>query len=125
VSKKKRGIPVQKETVEKEKAATDNTGAAAASRDVDEVYIHCVPVEARPKFNFLQVCDQLPASADNVTLLAVVLQQSINICCSLGPQQQTHRNGVRQPNNETDGRRTDGHPTVTYILLRVLCEQCQ
>jgi len=43
VSKKKRGIPVQKETVEKEKAATDNTGAAAASRDVDEVglYIHC------------------------------------------------------------------------------------
>jgi len=81
VSKKKRGIPVQKETVEKEKAATDNTAAATAAGDVDEVYIHCVPVEARPKFNFLQVCDQLPASADNVTLLAVVLQQSTDISC--------------------------------------------
>jgi len=118
VSKKKRGIPVQKETVEKEKAATDNTGAAATSGDVDEVglYIHCVPVEARPKFNFLQVCDQLPASADNVTLLAVVLQQSINICCSPGPQQQTHRNGVRQPNNGTDGQ-TDGRTPDRYIYL--------
>jgi len=31
------------------------------------------------------------------------MQQSIDISCPLGPQQQTHHTGVRQPNDGIDG----------------------
>ena len=66
------------------------------------------------------VCVQLPTSAVNVTLLALVterraaaplllsaVQQSINTSCPPGTQQQTRNSSVRRANDETD-RQTDG-----------------
>jgi len=76
---------------------------------------------------------QLPSVTyvDNVTLPAFpppLLQQSIDISCPPGPQQQTCISGVWRPGG-TDGQ-TDGRPTVAYTLLRAahitcVCEQCQ
>jgi len=61
-----------------------------------------------------QVYIQLTPSANNVTLLAVDVQQSIDISCPPGPQQQTRRSGVRRPNDGTDGQ-TDGRTPDRYI----------
>jgi len=81
-----------------------------------------------------QVCVQLPTSADNVALPAYgrytpllqcgccwapAMQQSIDISCPPGPQQQTHKSGMRRANG------TDGPATVTYTLLCILCKKCQ
>ena len=68
------------------------------------------------------VCVQLPTSAVNVTLLALVterraaaplllsaVQQSINTSCPPGTQQQTRNSSVRRANDETD-RQTDSRP---------------
>jgi len=38
---------------------------------------------------------------------------SIFICCRQRAQQQTHRNGVRQANDGTEARQTDGRPTIS------------
>ena len=61
-----------------------------------------------------QVYIQLTPSANNVTLLAVDVQQSIDISCPPGPQQQTRRSGVRRPNDGTEGR-THGRTPDRYI----------
>jgi len=61
-----------------------------------------------------QVYIQLTPSANNVTLLAVDVQQSIDISCPPSPQQQTRRSGVRRPNDGTDGQ-TDGQTPDRYI----------
>ena len=46
------------------------------------------------------------------TITAV--QQSIEISCMPGPHQRTHRNGLRRPNDGTDGQtETDWRPRVT------------
>ena len=50
--------------------------------------------------------------------------QSIDISCPHGAQQQTRRTPLLLSNDGTDGE-TDGHLTVTYTLLRILCGQCQ
>ena len=76
---------------------------------------------------------QLPTSPEHTALPAHAVadrwpaanQQSINISCPLGSQQQTRRlSGMRQTNSVTDGRltdkRTDRHPTVSRNLLCIL-----
>ena len=71
------------------------------------------------------------AAAEHRRLLRA-MQQSIDISCPPGAQQQTRTSGVqpansgtdRQTDRQTDGR-TDGRPTVTQTLLRKLCKQCQ
>ena len=58
---------------------------------------------------------------------APAVQQSVYISCPPGAQQQTRSSGVWWTTGKTDrrtNRRTDGCPTVTQILLRILCEQC-
>jgi len=72
-----------------------------------------------PSFFIGQVCVQLPTSADNVALPAFgrrcysapAVQQSSDIFCAPGAQQQTRSSNVR-PQDGTD-RQTDGRPTDT------------
>jgi len=52
-------------------------------------------------------------SASYVSLLCDAVQQSIDISCLTGPQQQNCHSGEWWPN---DG--TDGHPIITNRLLR-------
>jgi len=54
---------------------------------------------------------------------APVVQQSVDLSISWLPglQQQTRSTRLQQAN----GRQTDGHRTVSYTLLRMLCRQCQ
>jgi len=53
-------------------------------------------------------------------MLTPDVQQSIDICWPVGPQQQTRSNSVLQQMGQTDGR-----PTVANTLLCLLCGQCQ
>jgi len=70
---------------------------------------------------------QLPTSADNTALLAVAaerppdMQQSIDIACPPGPQQQTRRPLLQRSINGT-GRLADTVPLRK--LCRTLCHQC-
>jgi len=80
------------------------------------------------KDNSKQICVQLSTDAKNVALPAFarcmpLLQQSIDISCPPDPRQQTRRT-LLQPANGTDGR-TDGHRTVSWTLLSILCRHCQ
>jgi len=74
-----------------------------------------------------QVCVQLPTYADNAALPAFVrrtplLQQSIDISCRSGPEQQTFSSGFAAVGPRWD-KQTDGHRTVSQTLLRILCGQ--
>jgi len=55
---------------------------------------------------------------------AALLLRSIDISCPRGAQQQTHRTLLQRSTDGTD-RQSDGHPTVMWILLRILYEKCQ
>ena len=75
------------------------------------------------------VCVCLSDNAASVRIRPPLLQQSIDISCPPGPQQQTCSSGVRRP-DWTDGRtdrhrQTNGGPIVAQTLLRILCGQCQ
>ena len=55
------------------------------------------------------------------------VQQSFDISCPLGPQQQPAGAGLllwAHADGRTDGK-TDGYRTVTQNLLHILCRQCQ
>jgi len=89
-------------------------------------------VNALRHYITIQVCDQLPTSADNATLLACsccsapAVRKSIEIPCLLGPQQQTRRVLLQRSTDGTNGRTDKQTYTVSlHRLCRILYEQSQ
>ena len=87
-------------------------------------------VNALRHYITIQVCVQLPTSADNATLLACsccsapAVRKSIEIPCLLGPQQQTRRVLLQRSTDGTNGRRDKQTDTVSlHRLCRILYEQ--
>ena len=75
------------------------------------------------------VCVCFSDNAASVRIRPPLLQQSIDISCPPGPQQQTCSSGVPRP-DWTDERadrhrQRNGGPIVAQTLLRILCGQCQ